>query len=317
MSELGYLVLGFAPGLFWLWTIYQRDRYLPSPLSLVIRTFLYGVLASVPIVVVETALSGFGAIEINETGNSLGTMVYVAFIVAGATEELGKFLVVRQTLYRSPYFSEPMDGLIFAAAAALGFASIENVGYMVVFGAGVVLLRGVFSTVGHVVFAAPWGYALGRQKRGSPYGAPVTWAALAVGITAHGLFDFFLFAGGRWAAGTLAIFFAGLVGLFYLVSLADAVSARLHRSASVILTCAGCATRCGSRASYCPACGEAFRTAAAAPLGSCGMCEAVVQPEFRFCPECGSLLQRKNLEPYTLAQPPDGAPAVRPQPGRQ
>ena len=149
----------------------------------------------------------------------MGIAAYTAFIVAGFTEELGKFLAVRQTLYKSPYFSEPMDGLIFAAAAALGFASIENVGYMVSFGAAVVLLRGVFSTVGHVLFAAPWGFALGRQKRGGPSGALFTRAALVVGITAHGLFDFFIFVGGRWAAGTLALFLVGLAGLFYLVAL--------------------------------------------------------------------------------------------------
>ena len=310
MSVLGYLVLGFAPGLFWLWLVYQRDRYLPSPLPLVIRTFLYGVLVSVPIVLVGVALTGFGAIDVDQPGHSLGTAAYTAFIVAGFTEELGKFLAVRQTLYKSPYFSEPMDGLIFAAAAALGFASIENVGYMVSFGAAVVLLRGVFSTVGHVLFAAPWGFALGRQKRGGPSGALFTRAALVVGITAHGLFDFFIFVGGRWAAGTLALFLVGLAGLFYLVALADAVSARLHRSASVVLTCSGCGTRCGSRANYCPACGRAFRIGAAPAPGVCGMCEATIQPGFGFCPSCGSLLRRKDLEPYTLAQPTEGASTV-------
>ena len=47
--------------------------------------------------------------------------------------------------------------------------------------------------------------------------------------------------------------------------------------------------------SYCPACGRRLQgRRGSQPLGSCGMCEAVVQPEFSFCPECGSLLQTKE-----------------------
>ena len=58
---------------------------------------------------------------------SLGETAYLAFIVAGFTEELFKFLVVRTTIYKSPYFDEPIDGLVYSSAAALGFASLENI----------------------------------------------------------------------------------------------------------------------------------------------------------------------------------------------
>ena len=303
MVAVGYLVLGFAPGLFWLWLVYQRDRYLPSPVLLVIRTFLFGVLISIPILIVETLLTGFGAVDREQLDLPVVTAVYIAFVVAGFTEELGKFLVVRQSLYKSPYFSEPMDGLIFASAAALGFASIENVFYMVSFGWAIVLVRGPFSTIGHVLFAAPWGFALGKEKQGATYGEQVTWAALALGMVIHGLFNFSLFTGGRWAAGTLALFLVGVAGLFYLVASADKVSAGLHKAASVILTCPGCRTTCGSRANYCPACGRVFRSGTAEPVGACNNCSWSIRPEFSFCPSCGSSLHRRNLEPYTLVGP--------------
>jgi hypothetical protein len=196
-----------------------------------------------------------------------------------------------------------MDGLIFAAATALGFASIENVGYMAAFGAGVVLVRGPFSTVGHVLFAAPWGFALGREKQGAAYGEQVTWAALALGMVIHGLFNFFLFTGGGWAAGTLGLFLVGVAGLFYLVVSADTVSAGLHKAATVILTCSGCGTTCGSRANYCPACGKTLRRGGPEQVGICSQCDWNIQARFKFCPSCGSLLNRHKLEPWALQEP--------------
>ncbi len=59
MNAFTLLTIGFAPGAFWLWIIYQRDRYLPAPPSLVARTFLWGVAIALPASIVEAALTGF------------------------------------------------------------------------------------------------------------------------------------------------------------------------------------------------------------------------------------------------------------------
>ena len=49
-------VLGLAPGLFWLWLIYRGNKYRPEPKRLVIRTFLFGMAATIPaITFVESA----------------------------------------------------------------------------------------------------------------------------------------------------------------------------------------------------------------------------------------------------------------------
>jgi len=102
-------VLGLAPGLFWLWLIYRGNKYRPEPKRLVIRTFLFGMAAVIPVMFVETALilpyvfthlqqlRNYSIADINNL--SLGQTAYLSFIVAGFTEELFKFLVVRTSLH--------------------------------------------------------------------------------------------------------------------------------------------------------------------------------------------------------------------------
>lgn len=53
-----------------------------------------------------------------------------------------------------PCFDEPGDGLVYSTAASLGFASLENLFYIVQFGPAVMILRAPLSTAGHVVFGA-------------------------------------------------------------------------------------------------------------------------------------------------------------------
>lgn len=206
------LIIAFTPGLFWLWIIYTRDKYQPEPWGLVIRTFLLGIGIAIPVAIVEVLLypdpSGSGP-------TNLEAAVYLAFVVAGITEEMGKFLVVRVTIYGSRCFNEPIDGIVYASAVALGFASIENAFYVFQFGATVMLIRGVISTISHAVFSSLWGYPLAVQKvnrKGLSFGLAV---GLLAAITVHGLFNFMLFAGDIvnpfYLLGFLAVFIAGIV----------------------------------------------------------------------------------------------------------
>ena len=167
-------VLGLAPGLLWLWLIYRGNKYRPDPKGLVIRTFLLGMVAIIPVVFVETALllpyvfthidqfKNFSMTDFNNL--TIGQIAYVSFVVAGVTEELFKFLAVRMTIYRSPYFDEPIDGLVYSSAAALGFASLENIGYLLSYGWQTALIRAPITTLAHVVFSAMWGYPLADRK---------------------------------------------------------------------------------------------------------------------------------------------------------
>lgn len=184
----GNLLLALAPCAFWLWLIYKSDKYQSEPKLQIIKLFLLGAAVAIPVSLIESVLYPSPI----QDKLPIQTAFYVAFFVAGLTEELAKFLTVRIWAYRTRFFNEPSDGLVYAAAAALGFAFAENIVYILEFGWQVILLRGMFSNLAHVLFSVLWGYPLILSKLGLKSKIWV-WLGLIGAIAAHGLFDFLFF----------------------------------------------------------------------------------------------------------------------------
>ena len=182
MQLLIFPLIAFAPGVFWLWFFAKRHIYRPGPKRLLIQTFFLGMISTIPAAILEAAFLDDSVLEDSANASTVATSM---LFVVGPVEEASKFLAVRLVAYRSLYFDEPMDGLVYAAAASLGFASLENLFYVFSFGAWVMIGRAPLSTVGHVIFGSFWGYALGRE---SQEGLRRSWLALAAGIGAAAIF---------------------------------------------------------------------------------------------------------------------------------
>lgn len=225
-SLLTFILAAFAPGVFFLWIIYKRDRCEPEPLSLIIRTFLLGIAVSVPVALLEVFL--YPEPVLNNAPPSLATSAYLSFVVAGLIEETGKFSVMALTVYPSRHFNESMDGLVYSSAVALGFASLENLGYILQFGVAVMLFRGPFSTIAHLIFSAFWGYPLALRKvnRGS---IRVVIIGLLIAIGIHGLFNFFLFMGGNAFFFSLGLLAAGILSYILMIVHARRISPYCQR----------------------------------------------------------------------------------------
>jgi len=289
-------MLAFSPGIFWLWLIYRRDKYRPEPRALVIRTFLLGAAVALPVSLVESILYPGSLEQLTNGPVNLALVAYVSFIVAGVTEELAKYLIVKRTIFGSPYFDEPMDGLIYASAAALGFASLENVGYLFSFGAVQILVRGPVSTLGHVLFSAIWGYLLGRQKlhlkaRGTP-----AVLGLIASMAGHGLFDFFLMAQRGYEPLAIFLFVAAGILFLKLLSLADKASPYKGRVAVPLVACPTCELRSSYLVNFCAQCGTSLSAATRSDSAHCSICWAHIRPQDHFCTSCGSRLSRKLLK---------------------
>jgi RsiW-degrading membrane proteinase PrsW (M82 family) len=180
-------LVGLAPGLFWLWYFYSRDKYEPEPLALVVKMFLLGVVAAALAYLVENQIIGY-----------LPGLLFVALAVP-VIEEVLKFSMVALFVYRDQEFDEPMDGIVYATATALGFATLENLIYIMdlptlssLFVTG--SLRAILSVPAHALFAVIWGYSLGIAKfmpDGSRKG-PVIAGGLLLAIGVHAVFNFML-----------------------------------------------------------------------------------------------------------------------------
>jgi len=224
MRYLIILVLAFSPGIFWLWLIYRADRYRPEPVSLVVRTFLWGMAIALPVAAIESVLYPSSGLLTSNAPLSIGTAAYVSFVVAGLTEELGKFLVVKQTIFKSRFFDEPMDGIVYPAAAALGFASLENVAYLLGTGWETILLRGAFSVVAHVLFSAAWGYPLAISKVRHGRTRWFVWFWLVTAMVAHGVFDFLLFTQNWYSLLVIPLFIGSVVVFVMVIKHANRIS---------------------------------------------------------------------------------------------
>jgi len=181
------LTMAIGPALFWLIFFYRKDKYATQPLSWIVKIFLLGALIIIPVAICES----IAGILISEFA--------IVVIVAPIVEECGKYFVVTRYVYTTSEFNEPVDGIMYAVAAALGFATIENILYVfsipltelpTLF--AVVIGRAVLSVPGHALDSSIWGYSLGIAKFGLPRDAPKIITGLAVAIVFHGLFNFLL-----------------------------------------------------------------------------------------------------------------------------
>lgn len=187
---MALVVLAIAPGLFWLWYFRRRDHLRPEPRALVARVFFLGVAAAV-----VAALLEFGVFRVTgiEHARAQGWGVITAALLIGLIEEGTKFAAVYVGIYRHHEFNEVLDGVIYAVAASLGFATIENLAYVLQGGVAVGLLRDVLSVPGHAFFGALMGFYMGLAKFSGPREGAWLWTGFALAAAAHTLFDAVLF----------------------------------------------------------------------------------------------------------------------------
>jgi RsiW-degrading membrane proteinase PrsW (M82 family) len=183
------LLLALAPIIFWLCYFYSRDRYEPEPLRWIVIIYVFGIIITIPVALIEGII-----------GLIVGDFL-IAVVVAPIVEEYSKYFVVRNTVFRTRQFNEPVDGIIYAAAVGLGFATLENVIYVLssletsfLFAVQTGVIRALISVPGHVLFSAIWGYALG-QARFTPGAAKdgTIKRGLILAMISHALFNLLLF----------------------------------------------------------------------------------------------------------------------------
>ncbi|MDQ1741092.1 MAG: protease PrsW [Pseudonocardiales bacterium] len=201
---------------FWL------DRWEPEPSRLLLLAFLWG--ASVAIVV--SLVLELASSEV------LGRGV-VLVLVGPAIEEAAKgaFLLVMLTGARRREFDGVVDGLVYAGFAAVGFAFVEDIGYVAQsFSQGTeatvatVVLRLVLAPFAHPLFTSMIGLGVGLAV--SRPQQPARWRYPLIGylaaVTLHALWNGSLTFG---FAGYLLVYVVIMVPVF----LAALLIARHHR----------------------------------------------------------------------------------------
>jgi RsiW-degrading membrane proteinase PrsW (M82 family) len=205
-----------VPALVFLAVVYFSDRR-REPWPLVLLVFLLGAAGKGVTTILEARAGAWTGLDFAARVNgATGSMLFLYGFVAPIRE--ASKVAAMWPAFRSKYFDEPIDGLVYASASALGFAMLENgltlrghpLGWIWV-------ARTAVALPAHVFFACAWGYALGRAKRIKRPGAifPLAWiAATAV----HGLYIHLVYGRGPGAlVGTIPLLLAMATLTFFAI----------------------------------------------------------------------------------------------------
>jgi protease PrsW len=192
-----------APSLALLAFFYLHDRYEREPVGHLVVAYLLGMFAMLAAQGAAGLASDWVSVEWLHTGGEPARL-FDAFVLAGAIEELAKWTMLAAAIYSWREFNEPMDGLLYGVAIALGFATLENFLFLGSRGLGVAWQRAIFAVPAHALFGGCMGFYVGRAKF-APSGVTrrrrflVALAlSLWVPVGFHGAYDFALLHGLGW-----------------------------------------------------------------------------------------------------------------------
>jgi protease PrsW len=276
-----FAALSFAPGIFWLWFFVRLNKVRPSPKRWVAITFLLGMVWSIPAGIINTA-----TLPDDLLGGTLAMSAFAAsmLLIVGPLEETCKFLAVRLGAYRSSYFTEPVDGLVYSTAAALGFASLENLTYVSIFGPEVLLVRGPLTTVAHLVFASLWGYGLGVHQRSDRKRPWFVLGTLGAAALLHAAFNIASFSDDFfWVSWVIVVI--GGIWAYRRFEWGQRISPIRFRRNYPLIECPNCTYQIRKISTYCPHCGAPISPPFEATI--CGNCRHPNRPDALYCDRCG------------------------------
>ena len=286
LYAVAIFLLAFTPGVFWLWFFIRKDIYRPEPKRLMALTFVLGMMATLPAAIIEffflpDSINGQDGIA------DLATMASGMLFIVGPVEETCKFLTVRMLAYRSLHFDEPGDGLVYSAAASLGFASLENLFYVLTFGPAVMIVRAPLSTLAHVVFGSFWGYALGSQVRERKAGSWMVPTSVGIGAVVHGMFNIAVFT---FLPAAIVLTTLGAAWTMRQFGWAQRVSPFRYRRNYPRILCRSCGQHISIVSHYCRLCGAPVVLSYEHEVTFCSNCHQQNIPGAGYCSGCGDKL---------------------------
>jgi len=198
MIYLLYIIFGLAPSIIWLLFFLRKDVH-PEPKKMILNVFFWGILITVPVLLIEMLVAS--NLKKLNLPSALTSLLYW-FIGVAFVEEFFKYLVVRSKVLNNPEFDEPVDAMLYMIIAALGFAAIENIFYLIPNGPPLPFFKIISQTITtssirflgavflHALCSGVVGYFLALSFFKPKKHNRLIILGLAIATLLHGLFNF-------------------------------------------------------------------------------------------------------------------------------
>lgn len=149
------LSVAIAPALALLSYFYLRREIAEEPSKLLLHTFIYGAMLTFPILFIQHVI---------QEENVISSVFVHQALLTSILEEFFKWLILIIAIYKHVDFDDPYDGILYGASVSLGFATVENILYLLNFGMDQAFLRALLPVSSHALFGVVMGYYIGRAK---------------------------------------------------------------------------------------------------------------------------------------------------------
>jgi|AntAceMinimDraft_11_1070367.scaffolds.fasta_scaffold05064_6 RsiW-degrading membrane proteinase PrsW (M82 family) len=124
---------GIIPALLWLFFWLREDAAHPEPRKNILRTFLFGMLA-VPVAFILQYVINVFFLDTKSLDSAIQNTPFIgllAIIVVSISEEVTKWYAGHKGELNKQEDEEPVDDVIYMITAALGFAALENMLFLI------------------------------------------------------------------------------------------------------------------------------------------------------------------------------------------
>ncbi|MCF0113735.1 MAG: PrsW family intramembrane metalloprotease [Erysipelotrichaceae bacterium] len=195
--SLLFWVLAVLPGIVMMGLARYFDKRDKEPIGLLALLFVLGAGACIPAVIVEVIGENW---LLNSELNEVVIALIVNFLIVGLSEEFFKYLAMKLPTWKNKAFNYRFDGIVYGVYAAMGFATLENIFYLMDMDIRTALIRAVVTVPSHAVYGVFMGIFYSRAKgcsyAGNKSGEFINkMIALWLPVVLHGFFDFCLTIG--------------------------------------------------------------------------------------------------------------------------
>lgn len=184
------LSVAIAPGLALFSFFYLRNQMATEPRKTLLQSFIYGAILTFPILFLQYVFKEEHVFQ---------QIIIQDIFFTGVIEEFFKWIFLILIIYHHVEFDDPYDGVLYGAAVSLGFATVENIIYIMAYGMDTAFMRAILPVSSHALFGVVMGYYLGKAKFQSPHRS-IRYRAMALlaPMTLHILYNAIFISQNHW-----------------------------------------------------------------------------------------------------------------------